>query len=65
MFTAAFRDQVRHRILELVRVDPRVTGGALIGSTAIDLGDKWSDIDLAFGIADGNRLEDVLNERNA
>ena len=62
MFTAEFREQVRKRVLELVRVDPRVTGGALTGSTAIGLGDQWSDIDLAFGIADGNRLEDVLDD---
>ena len=60
MFTAEFRDQVRNRVLALVRVDPRVTGGALTGSTAIGLGDKWSDVDFAFGIADGNRLEEVL-----
>jgi len=60
MFTAEFRDQVRDRVLELVRGDPRVTGGALTGSTSIGLGDQWSDIDFAFGIADGNRLEDVL-----
>jgi hypothetical protein len=60
VFTAEFRDQVRNRVVELVRADPRVTGGALTGSTALGLTDKWSDIDLAFGIADGNRLEDVL-----
>ena len=60
MFTAEFRDQVGNRVLELVRDDPRITGGALTGSTSIGLGDKWPDVDLAFGIADGNRLEDVL-----
>jgi hypothetical protein len=60
MFTAEIRDQVGNRVLELVRGDPRVTGGALTGSTAIGLGDEWSDVDFAFGIADGNRLEDVL-----
>lgn len=62
MFTAEFRDQMRNRVLELVRVDPWVTAGALTGSTAIGLGDKWSDVDFAFGIADGNRLEDVLDD---
>jgi hypothetical protein len=62
MFTAEFRDQVRNRLLELARGDPRVTGGALTGSTAISLGDQWSDVDVAFGIADGNRLEDVLDD---
>jgi hypothetical protein len=62
MFTAEFRDQVRNRVLELRRGDPRVTGGALTGSTAIGVGDQWSDVDLAFGIADGNSLEDVLRD---
>ncbi len=53
MFTAEFRDQVRNRVLELVRVDPRVTGGALTGSTAIGLGDKWSAGDDAVPQAPG------------
>ena len=34
MFTTEFRDQVRHRVLELARADSRVTGGALTGSTS-------------------------------
>jgi hypothetical protein len=62
MFTVEFRDYVRHRVLELARADPRVTGGALTGSTALGAEDKWSDIDVAFGIADGNRLEAVLDD---
>lgn len=62
MFTTEFRDYVRHRVLELARADPRVTGGALTGSTALGPGDKWSDVDVAFGIADGNRLEAVLDD---
>lgn len=62
MFTTEFRDAVRHRVLELARADPRVTGGALTGSTALGLGDKWSDVDFAFGIAAGNRLEAVLDD---
>jgi hypothetical protein len=48
------------RVLELLRGDPRVTGGALTGSTALGLGDPWSDVDVAFGIAEGHRLEEVL-----
>jgi hypothetical protein len=61
MFTAEFRDQVCKRVVELVTVDPRVTGGALTGSTALGLEDNWSDVDFAFGIADGHRLVDVLD----
>ena len=47
MFTTEYRDQVRHRVLELARADPRVTAGALTGSLATGDGDGWSDIDVA------------------
>src|SRR5450759_4012657 len=62
MFTTEHRDQVRHRVLELARADPRVTAGALTGSTAFGAGDAWSDIDVAFGIAGGIMLEAVLHD---
>src|SRR5438270_13753613 len=60
MFTAEHRDHVRQRILELARSDPRVTAGALTGSLALGAGDDWSDIDVAFGIADGITPDAVL-----
>jgi len=53
MFTAEQRDHVRQRILELAKTDPRVTAGAFTGSMAFGGGDRWSDIDVAFGIAEG------------
>jgi hypothetical protein len=62
MFTAEIRDQVREFVLELARNDPRVTAGALTGSTAIGAGDAWSDVDVAFGIAAGIRPETVLDD---
>jgi hypothetical protein len=65
MFTAEARDQVRDRIIEMAQSDPRVTAGALIGSTAAGLGDWWSDIDLTFGIVEGTHLRAVLDERTA
>ena len=34
MFTPQEREQVRERVFELARADPRVSGGALTGSTA-------------------------------
>ena len=60
MFTVEHRDHVRHRVLELARGDPRVTAGALTGSMALGSGDRWSDIDVAFGIVDGITPEAVL-----
>jgi hypothetical protein len=65
MFTAEERDRVRDRIIEMAKSDRRVTAGALIGSTAAGLGDRWSDIDLTFGIEDGARPQAVLDEWTA
>lgn len=62
MFTVEQRDHVRARVLELARTDPRVTAGALTGSTAVGAEDEWSDIDVAFGIADGISPEAVLDD---
>lgn len=62
MFTPQYRDQVRQWILELARNDPRVTAGALTGSTAFGAGDVWSDIDVAFGIADGIEPQTILDD---
>ena len=62
MFTTAQREQVRHHILELAKADHRVTGGAFTGSMALGSGDRWSDIDLVFGIKDSISLETVLQD---
>lgn len=62
MFTPEQRDRVRDRVLELARSDPRVTAGALIGSTSVGAEDEWSDIDITFGIADDAIPEDVLRD---
>ena len=62
MFTAEYRNHVRRRVLELARADPRVTAGAFTGSTAFGAGDDWSDIDVAFGIAEGTTPEAVLHD---
>ena len=62
MFTIEQRDNVRDRVLEMARTDPRVTGGALTGSMAIGAEDEWSDIDVTFGVADGTNLEAVLDD---
>ena len=62
MFTAEQRDQVRQRVLALAQSDPRVIAGALTGSMALGGGDRWSDIDVAVGIAEGITPETVLDD---
>jgi hypothetical protein len=51
MFTAADRDLVMQRLLDLARADPVIAGAAIKGSLATGSGDRWSDIDLAFGVS--------------
>src|SRR5438132_13604371 len=62
MFTSQERDDVRDRVLNMARSDPRVTAGALTGSMSLGAEDQWSDIDITFGIADGISIEAVLDD---
>jgi hypothetical protein len=62
MFTKEHRDYMRNHVLEMAKADPRVTAGAFTGSMAFGPGDEWSDIDVAFGIADGIAPETVLDD---
>ena len=62
MFTVEERNQLRQRVMDLARSDPRVTAGALTGSGAVAAEDEWSDVDIAFGITDAVSLEDVLDD---
>lgn len=50
MFSVAARDLLRDRLLSLAEGDAAVVGAALTGSQAVDGGDRWSDLDLAFGV---------------
>ncbi|MEV1158057.1 hypothetical protein AB0J27_21935 [Micromonospora chokoriensis] len=59
MFTAGKRDSIREQLLGSAERDPAVVGAAITGSHAVDGGDRWSDIDLAFGI-DGS-LDAVMH----
>lgn len=61
MFTAAYRDTVRDRVLQLATTDPRVVAGAVIGSLALSDGDEWSDLDLTFATKDSASAAAVLS----
>jgi len=50
VFSVEARDHLRDRLLRLAESDPSVVGAAITGSQAIDDGDRWSDVDLAFGV---------------
>jgi hypothetical protein len=60
MFTIEDRDRVREFVLQLARDDGRVVAGAVVGSLALGPGDRWSDLDLTFAVADEFSQLDVL-----
>jgi hypothetical protein len=62
MFTIQYRDSVRDRVLQLAASDPRVIAGAVVGSLALDEGDRWSDLDLTFAVADDIPVQAVLED---
>jgi hypothetical protein len=62
VFTVEQRDALRERLLRLADEDERVVAGAAVGSLAVDGGDRFSDLDLTFGIADHVPVADVLGD---
>jgi len=62
MFSIDDRNRVRDRMLALAASDPRVVAGAVVGSLALHEGDRWSDLDLTFAVADDVPISDVLND---
>ena len=65
MFTPEERARLRLALLENAAGDSRISGAAITGSAANDGEDRWSDIDLAFGVADAAALPEVLADWTA
>lgn len=51
---------MRDQILDMALSDSRVVAGAVVGSLAHDEGDRWSDLDLMFAVADDVSVTEVL-----
>jgi hypothetical protein len=63
VFTVQQRDALIGRVLGLGEADERVIAGAVVGSLAVEGGgDRHSDVDLTFGIADHVQVADVLDD---
>jgi hypothetical protein len=60
IFTLEYRLQLRAGLLERAKADARITGAAVTGSASAGLEDRWSDIDLAFGVANTAAVPSVL-----
>jgi predicted nucleotidyltransferase len=60
MFSIDDRNRLQDSVLEMASSDPRVVAGAVLGSLARGEGDRWSDLDLMFAVADDVPVMDVL-----
>jgi len=62
MFTPEERARLRSDLLEYAANDRRISGAAITGSAAAACEDRWSDIDLAFGVSDAAELPSILSD---
>ena len=62
MFSVSDRDRIRDYVLQLAASDARVVAGAVVGSLALSEGDRWSDLDLTFAVADDQSIFEVLED---
>jgi hypothetical protein len=65
LFTPEERARLRSSLLERAAHDIRLTGAAITGSAADGREDRWSDIDLAFGVAEAADVANVLADWTA
>lgn len=62
VFTVEERDALYEYVLGAAKDDERVVAGAVVGSLAVEEADRFSDVDLTFGISDDVRVADVLDD---
>ena len=62
MFAVADRERLRDWVLARARADTRVVAGAIVGSLVDSDGDRWADLDLTFGVAEGVSVGRVLED---
>ena len=62
MFTPEERERLREELITAAKADRRISGVAITGSASRGAVDRWSDIDLAFGVADPATLRDAISD---
>jgi hypothetical protein len=62
MYRLEDRDAARDHVLRMAAEDPRVVAAAVIGSLAFGAGDRWSDLDLTFGVDDATAVDQVVHD---
>lgn len=59
VYSVEDRDRIRDLLVAKAHADPEIIAAALIGSTVTG-GDRWSDLDLTFGVAPGVAIDDLV-----
>jgi hypothetical protein len=59
MYSAETRDRLRTHLIHRAQADGRIVAAAAVGSSATGE-DRWSDLDLTFGVAGGVSVDAVL-----
>lgn len=62
IFTSEKREQIRAELVTTAKQDTRIGAAAHLGSAALGLEDRWSDIDLALGLVPAADLNQVLED---
>lgn len=65
MFTIEYRAGLREALIAAARQDDRICGAAVTGSVAAGREDRWSDIDLAFAVAEEFDADQVVADWTA
>jgi hypothetical protein len=65
VFTPEERGRLRDGLVAAARADERISGAALTGSASLGAEDRWSDIDLALGIAPEVEITAVIADWTA
>jgi hypothetical protein len=60
VFSPVERKALQSRLLEAARSDSRIKGAAITGSASVGKEDRWSDIDLAFGVRESTEVAATL-----
>lgn len=60
MFTPQTRERLHQTLIARARSDDRITAAAIVGSASVGREDRWSDIDLALGLAETAEMSEVI-----
>ncbi len=60
IFTPETRERLHETLVSKARGNDRVTAAAIVGSASVGQEDRWSDIDLALGLAEPSDMSEVM-----